>query len=336
MKIWLPYIKGGSGTDVFTETLAAALNARGLHAVAARFAHNYQYAPWLLYRKPAPPGTDVVLANTWNAFAFKQPNIPLVAVEHLLVLDPALAAYRSCAQGLFHQLFVRHYERATHAAADQVVAVSRYTADRYRDALRVTPPRVILNGIDTDFFQPKLEAGEPVDDRPLRLLFVGNMSRRKGSDLLPEILSALGEGFELSYTLGLRVDDPFPELPDTRRLGRLDSRGVRDEYRRADLLLLPTRLEGLPLAAMEAMACGTPVVASNTASLPEVIDHGVTGILCPLNDSASFAQAIRELRGDPLRCRQMGMDARLAAQRRFSMSRMVDEYVSLFFELLQQ
>ena len=310
MKIWLPYTQGGSGTDVFTETLAAALNRIGIEAVTTRFAHKYQYFPWLLASTRAPQKTDIVLANTWNAFAFKRPGAKLVAVEHLLVLDAALVPYRSRAQAIFHDLFVRHYEKTSQQKADRVIAVSQYTASTYSDALQVEMPQVILNGIDTDFFSPVDDPVSETSRRPLRLLFVGNMSRRKGADLLPEIMSTLGDGFELSYTLGLRVADPFPSLRNVRRLGRLDRDGVREEYRRADLLLFPTRLEGLPLVAMEAMACGTPVIASEAASLPEVISHGETGMLCRLNDSAAFAAAIRALRDDSVKRRRMSENAR--------------------------
>lgn len=335
MKIWLPYTQGGSGTDVFTEALAAALRQRGHEATTRRFAHNFQYAPWLLKFTAVPDGTDIVLANSWNAFVFKRPDTRLVAVEHLLVLDPALAAYRSNFQAMFHRLFVSHFEHASQRAADQVVAVSEYTGSTYRDALRVAMPKVIANGIDTDFFHPPATQAPLAQTRPLRLLFVGNMSKRKGADMLPGIMALLGNGFELSYTLGLRAEDPFPDLNNVRRLGRLDAAGVRAEYQRADLLLFPTRLEGLPLVAMEAMACGTPVVASDTASLPEVVDHEETGILCAMDDCAAFAAAIKALQADPARLEYLAANARRAAQQRFSIDRMTREYIDLFVHLLQ-
>jgi len=327
---------GGSGTDVFTETLAEGLRQKGLEALATRFAHRLQYSPWLLSRRPVPENTDIVLANTWNAFAFKKPGTKLIAVEHLFVLDPALAPYKSWAQAVFHNLFVKNYEKASQRNADQVVAVSQYTGTTYRDVLRVDMPRVILNGIDTDFFCPLEETIEKPSNRPFRLLFVGNMSRRKGVDMLPDIMAMLGSGYELSYTQGLRVADPFPSLQNVRRLGRLDRDRVREEYRRADLLLFPTRLEGLPLVAMEAMACGTPVIASDTASLPEVIDHGETGMLCRLNDGAEFVLAIRALQSDPAKLQRLAKNARMSAINCFSIDRMINDYVYLFTELVNK
>ena len=230
---------------------------------------------------------------------------------------------------------MRQFEQATHRKADAVVAVSHYTARAYADGLRVAPPRVIINGVDTELFHPESHPQQECfsSERPFRLLFVGNMTRRKGADMIPEIMARLGPGFEVSYTAGLRAADPFPDLANARKLGKLTQEGVRAEYRRADALLFPTRLEGLPLVAIEAMACGTPVIACRTASLPEVIEHEHNGMLCTLDDPNSFAAAIHRLRNDPPLLAQLGENARACAQEKFSLPRMVQRYVELFSEI---
>jgi glycosyltransferase involved in cell wall biosynthesis len=117
-------------------------------------------------------------------------------------------------------------------------------------------------------------------------------------------------------------------------LGRLDQEQVRDAYQHADVLLFPTRLEGLPLVAMEAMACGTPVVAHRASSLPEVITDGVDGVLCQLDDVDGFADAIQGLRAEPDRLAAMGSAARATAKERFCLSRMAREYSALFEGLI--
>lgn len=335
MKVWLPYTRGGSGSDVFTRMLETGLRERGIDVVSQAFPHNLQYAPWLMRKAPAPAGTDVILANTWNGFAFRRPGAKLVTVEHLFVLDPALRPYRSFAQGVFHNTLVRHFERASMNASDVQVAVSEYTAAAHQHGLGGTKPNVILNGIDTDFFTPAQDSDEPRRARPLRLLFVGNLTRRKGIDLIPGILAALGKGFQLEYAVGLRSADVLSGLQNTRSLGRLNPEEVRAAYRRADLLLFPTRMEGLPLVAMEAMACGTPVVGMNTSSLPEVIEDGRTGRLCTKDDPAAFAAAIRDLDEDDGKLKRMGQAAREAAVQRFNLSRMVDDYVDLLESLCE-
>lgn len=329
----MPYVQGDSGSDVFTETLAVALQEKGLEVALNRYPHRLQYLPGLLRREPAPRGTDIILGNSWNAFAFKRPGVPLVAVEHLLVLDPALAPFRTFAQALFHNALIRRFEKSTLRCADCVVAVSRYTGKTYEEALGLRP-RVIQNGIDTRFFTPEDNAPVGARQRPFRLLFVGNMSRRKGADMLPQIMQRLGAGYELSYTAGIYGKDPFPQMAGVRRLGTLDHEGVRAEYRRADLLLFPTRLEGLPLVAMEAMASGTPVVGSDAASLPEVIRSGHNGCLCTPNDAVAFADAIANLRDDPDRLMWFAGQAVEDVRRHFSLDRMADDYIALFAELL--
>ncbi len=333
MNIWLPLVEAGSGADVFTASLAEELRRLGHRCTVQTFAHRWQYLPWRLGPIAPPPATQAIIANTWNGFAFSRPPLPLIVVQHLFVLDPALAPYRSFAQGVFHRILVRHFEGASRAHAARVVAVSRYTAEVYARVMGGEPPRVILNGIDTTHFTPGPEGKEALTGRPFRLLFVGNLSRRKGADLLAPIMRSLGPGFELSYTAGLRTRDPLARVPGARRLGRLDQDGVRAEYRRADAVLLPTRLEGLPLVAMEALACGTPVIASDTASLPEVLEHGRTGLLCAMDDPEAFAAAARRLASNDGERAMLGENARDSARTRFSLGRMAAEYSDLFEQL---
>jgi len=281
-----------------------------------------------------PPGTDVILANSWNAFAFQRPGAALVSVEHLLVLDPAFAPYRSFWQSAFHNTLVRRFEELSAAAADATVAVSMYTASQLREYVGGLEPEVILNGVDTGFFSP----GEPVAPRSgrrtMKLLFVGSMSRRKGADLLSPIMRELGTGYELRFTGEPIEGGSFPREVGLIGLGRLDRNAIRAAYRDADLLLLPSRLEGLPLVALEAMACGTPVVASRTGSLIEVVEDGVNGRLCPVDDVAAFAAAIRRLRSAPDQLSKMGLAARRTAEQSFSLDRVTDEYLSLFERLI--
>ncbi|RKY70749.1 MAG: glycosyltransferase family 1 protein [Candidatus Latescibacterota bacterium] len=334
MKIWLPYIRCGSGTDVYTERLTKATVSAGHEAVVSPFAHCWQYFPWRLRLIEPPPGVEVILANTWNGFAFHRSGIKLVVVEHHCIFDPAYAPYRSLLQTVFHENLVRRFEQASLRTADALVAVSAYTARMVRKALGGPMAEVIHNGIDTDFFCPGQQAKTPVKDRTVRLLFVGNLSRRKGADLLPDIMRKLGPGYELRYTSGLRTNDPYMNVPGMKPLGRLNQQQMLDAYRHADIVLFPTRLEGFGYAAAEAMACGTSVVATDCSSLPELIDDGVTGRLCPMDDVKAFAAAVSELVAQPERLLQMGRKARKAIEKQFTLKRMAHEYIGLFEDLL--
>jgi alpha-maltose-1-phosphate synthase len=334
MTVWLPYTRGGSGTDVFTIALAHGLRARGHTVTCQAFPHKLQYAPWLLRAAKAPPLTDVTIANTWNAFAFKRPGVKLIAVEHLVVLDSALRPYKSLYQHIFHRSLVALFERKTRATADAIVAVSRYTAEAYRRAIGKPVDTVILNGVDTNYFTPHVTPRVRKAPQPFRLLYVGNMTRRKGADLLPGIMADLGDGYELAYTAGIRTKSPLPNFANMRPLGRLDHEQLREEYRRADALLLPSRLEGLPLSALEALACGTPVIAANTTSFPEVITHGEEGLLCAKDDVRAFAAAARLLQAHPAKHCQFADAARRRACAEFSLDRMVRDYEELCAKLI--
>jgi len=334
MKIWLPYIRAGSGTDIYTARLAKALANAGHQTVMTGFPHYLQYMPWRLKLVQAPPGTDIVLANTWNGFAFRRPQTQLVVVEHHCIFDPVYLVYRNFPQMVFHEVLIRRFEKASLQAADALVSVSCYTAKSIAKALGGPRAEVIYNAIDTDFFSPRQTAVDTPGSSHVRLLFVGNLSHRKGADLLPKIMEELGEGYELHYTRGLRTKDPFEAVPNMIPLGRLSQEDLRQAYRDADLLVFPTRFEGFGYAAAEAMACDTPVVATACSSLPELVKDGVTGRLCPVDDTMAFANAIRDLTSNPEKLKEMGHQARAKAEKCFSMQQMLEKYLSLFDRLL--
>ena len=224
---------------------------------------------------------------------------------------------------------IKYFERTGFKFADKVVAVSKYTGQVMRDVLKNVNPMVISNGVDTDFFYPESDNLD-VDKRKVRLLFVGNMSRRKGFDFLPEIMKRLGDGYELFYTSGLRTTKGLQKFPNMIPLGKLNQFEIREEYRKADILVFPTRMEGLPLSAMEAMACGTPVVTFNTSSLPEIVRDGVCGKLCPIDNPVAFTEAVKELSSTPQLLKTMGLNAKKIIEKNFSFNRMVDQYILLF------
>ncbi|MCS6805543.1 MAG: N-acetyl-alpha-D-glucosaminyl L-malate synthase BshA [Acidobacteriota bacterium] len=104
----------------------------------------------------------------------------------------------------------------------------------------------------------------------------------------------------------------------------------------ADVLLLPSELESFGLAALEAMACEVPVVASRVGGLPEVVDHGETGYLLPVGDVAAMAEAVIHLLQDDSLRQAMGQRARARAIERFSSRKIIPLYEAFYQRVLEQ
>lgn len=101
-----------------------------------------------------------------------------------------------------------------------------------------------------------------------------------------------------------------------------------------DVFALSSRWEGLPLALLEAMAAGLPVVATRAGGVPEVVEDGVTGLLVPTGDPAALAEALGRL-GDPVLRRQLGTAGRVRVEQQFSASQLARQLQQLYLELLQ-
>ncbi len=332
MKVWFPVIQGDSGSDVFTRRLANALQQRGIATEITFFSSYYQFAPYLLRSFPPPSGTHIIHANSWNGFAFKRPGIPLVVTEHHCVFDPRYRPYKSFAQHIYHETLIRPFEMASFRAASIITVVSQFTASSLANTLNIFSAKVIYNWIDTMAFTPADPIASP-RRRPFRLLFVGNPSMRKGTDLLTSIMKQLGPNFELHFTSGLRGMKDTHLIPNMVPLGRITDHELIKAYHGCDALLFPSRFEGFGYAPLEAMACGKPVISTDISSLPEVIEDGVTGILCPVDDVGAFVTACRNLANNPNVAQKYGHAARQRAEALFSEKIIVPQYVALYERL---
>jgi glycosyltransferase involved in cell wall biosynthesis len=114
--------------------------------------------------------------------------------------------------------------------------------------------------------------------------------------------------------------------------------GWSDEPRRHlttfDLYVLPSRIEGFPLAVVEAMLAGLPVVASTVGSVADAVLDGETGLLVPAENPEALASAVGTLLADPDRMRAMGNRGRELARRQFTATAMAARFESLYQELL--
>ncbi|WP_083251432.1 glycosyltransferase family 4 protein [Acidihalobacter yilgarnensis] len=332
--VWFPAIRAGSGADVFTERLVDGLLARGLRAEITWLPHRAEYMPWSVPSPPAPPWANIVHVNSWLHPRFIPTRLPMVASMLHSVHDPALMPYKTLPQRLYHRLWVKPVERAILRQADRVIAISRYTAARTHDVFGIDDIDVIPIGIDLNGpFQP---IPSPVmRHRPFRLLYIGNWSARKGADLLAPIMRNLGEEYELWLRTGLR-DREFASLPpNMKQIPHCEGdEALAQLYHQCDALLFPSRLEGFGMVALEAQACGLPVIATNGSALPEVVEDGVTGLLCTFGAIEEFAHAARRLAADGELFLALRNAAGKHAAKHLDLPRMIDRYIAVYESIL--
>lgn len=178
-------------------------------------------------------------------------------------------------------------------------------------------------GIDLQHYRP----AERRERRLARILFVGGRFREKGGE---DLIEALGE--QLGHTVELDLVTPaeVPRREGVRvhRLGPSDPE-LLDLQQQADVFCLPSYGDAAPWAVLEAMACGTPVVASTVGGIPDMLDGGQAGLLTPLGDVVALRSALDELLGDAGRRRELAMAARKRCEDRFDACRQLARLLTL-------
>ncbi len=284
--------------------------------------------PFLCRRQGIP---DIIHTTPDYAAFFKRGKIPLVITFHNFVLDKEAVAHSTLLQRIHYQTDLQFFTQKALFAATVVTAVSQFTAKLVKKELGYRGNvQVIYNGVDTNTFFPK----QKKETQLIKVLFSGNLTRRKGVDLLPLIAEKFDTNIEILYTTGLRTKKTLPAHPNLKNIGAISYSDMPKVYQDADILLFPTVREGFGLAAAEAMACGLPVVASNCSAIPELIDNAKGGFLCPVGDVKAFAEQINLLADSPKLRHEMGEYNRSKVEKLFTVQRMVNKYRELFEEVL--
>ena len=230
-------------------------------------------------------------------------------------------------------------------AVDAWVTVSPALRDSCL-AFGIAPQRLhyVPNGVDVNRFRPAsvderraLRRGFGIPEDRAVVLFVGFFSRDKQPHVLADAWLRLQQPGATPTTLLMvgATESPYFEVdPRLAEDIRASARGagvedrlilipptpnVHDCFRAADLFVLPSAREGLPVTLLEAMACGLPVVASRLPGATDwVVEDGRTGVLVTPGDAAGFADAIQSVLADAARAEAMGRNARLRIEREFS------------------
>lgn len=281
-----------------------ALRRRGVHVevVAAR---EYRSGPIarhirMLMRSLTAPGSFVGVeshvllpAGLIGVAAARARHIPHVTYAH--GSDVIVTARRS----RLHRSAARLVARS----ASAVVTNSRYTAS-FIERLGITPA-VISPGVDLFRFSPgsrgdaRERTGLPAEARIA--MFVGRLSERKGADVFAEAVSNAAGWRGVIVGTGELEPTIVARHPAIVRAGAVPSDGVPDWLRSADVVVVPSRDEPLGLAAIEALACGIPVIASDVGGLAETIRGKSAGVLVPPGDVGAVTAALERLANDDIR-----------------------------------
>jgi glycosyltransferase involved in cell wall biosynthesis len=230
-------------------------------------------------------------------------------------------------------------ERFAHARAHASVHVCRYDealAERWWLLPSDQRREVIYNGIDPRELPP---AAEP----DLRCVaFLGRLAWQKDPLLLAEIAAGLARaGYRLRVIGGGEMEAEFrarvAELgaeKSVELLGALPRSEALRALASAGALVLPSRWEGLPIAPIEAMALGIPVVAANVSGLPEIVETGVSGELIDERDAGPYVAALRGLCEEPDRRERAIAAGKRIVNAKFLRSRNLEAHVRLYESLL--
>jgi len=232
------------------------------------------------------------------------------------------------------------------AGSDAITAPSKWLAECAYQGLslsRDVPIEVIPNFVDGAFFHPSDESEGPVGGaRRIRVLtHVSNFRPLKRIEDVVRIFAAVHA--EIPSRLDLIGDGPERQ----RGEALVASLGLREYVRflgeradlvallqSSDLFLLPSDNESFGLAALEAMACGVPVLASDVGGIPEVVVHGKTGYLSTVGDVSAMANHARHLLMNETLRRRMAIEARRVAETRFRLDPAVDRYEATYRRVL--
>ncbi len=238
-------------------------------------------------------------------------------------------------------LFLKPAIRAIWNTASSVVACS----DGLRTLARDTDPdvkmEVIPDGLDLGRFEP---VDRPPDPEQVRVLTIGRLIPRKGFQFLIQALPQIRENANVDFTIEVVGEGPYrgvlQKLAETigvsehiRFTGAVPYAELPQKYRDADLFILPSLAEGMPLVVLEAMGTGLPIVASRVQGIEELVADGINGALFEAGDVDGLADALLTLINAGGARTEMG---RASVQRvqSYDWKHIADSYLTLYTDIL--
>jgi glycosyltransferase involved in cell wall biosynthesis len=268
------------------------------------------------------------LACTYGLLAAALGRVPAVVATVQLFVD------------IPYGRWVRARQRLLSMRVGRYIAVSRDLAGRLHRTFGIPRDKisVVHNGVPVLPLPRQHRSVEDGFSTPPVILTTARLDPQKGLD---DLLAAAALVPEARFVLagdGPQRDHLIARTESLGLSGRVSFLGLRHDVPEllagCDLFVLPSRYEGLPLAVLEAMAAGKPVVATAVAGTDEAVVPGLTGLLVPPEDGPALAGAIRTVLGDPALAARLGRAGRERVERELTARTMGDRVTRIYRELL--
>lgn len=245
-----------------------------------------------------------------------------------------------------------HYYDELFARGDLFLSINAFWIPRLA-ALGAPEARMAVHRMGVDLSQFSFRPPPQRGRAPFRLVTVCRLVEKKGTEYLLHALSLLGrDRSDLDVTLDVIGDGPLRGRLETlavdlglgdrvRFHGALPHEAVTNHLAAADAFVLPSvvaadgDMEGIPVALMEAMASGLPVISTRHSGIPELIEHGVTGYLADERDAEGLARVLETLVVSPEQRLAIARAARAKVERDFNLARLNDDFEAIVRSVME-
>lgn len=278
------------------------------------------------------------ILHTWMFHA----NVPGRVLGRLAGVSIIISSEQTMGQeGRIRRLL----NRLTAPLTDRVICVAQKVADFVQAQVGIPSDKLVVipNGVDVQIFVPSAMT-KPADWQPRIIGNVGRLEPVKGTRFLLEAFAQVADQFpdRRVWLVGDGTERQNLEM-QTKQLGVTDQiqflgtrKDVSELLPQMDIFVLPSHWEGMPIAVLEAMAAGLPVVATAVGGTTEVVVPGETGLLVPPADPTALAQAMVTLLTDPALCHRFGLAGRKRVEQQFSIEQTVAKTVALYEKLFYE
>ena len=284
--------------------------------------------------------THLLKANLYGTIAANMAKVPAVITTEMSPRDIAPTAMKRFRDGLLQPAASFMINRSDKFMVTSEFIKKQWIGNKTSDRLEVIYPPFNLEKYDGAVRTPRNQ----IDSIGKRVGFVGRLSEEKAIDTLigamVTVLSKIADVRCMIVGTG-PLENQLRSYCETLNIsGSVEFTGYKENsfeaLREMDVFVLPSRTEGCPIAILEAMAMGLPVVATNVGGNPELVVHNHTGILIPHGDEQKLSDAICELINNRERAREMGQNGRKRAFTTFHPSSFASKMMTVYQQIYQK